>query len=135
MKIQVIMLKFKLYKSSIIQDQTWYAYLRVFSILWAIRAYWETRDKHSETISIILVACPRDSFLASSCSKGHLRSKAHGSRSNSGIFGTFELSAWNIYLNSSGCRASKIVKNDTKFEPISWKFNSEIPILNFCVGV
>ena len=50
-------------------NRTWYAYLRVFSILWAIRAYWETRDKHSEIMSIILVACPSDSFLASSCSE------------------------------------------------------------------
>ena len=55
-------------------------------------------------------------------------------RLNSGIFETFELSAWNIYLNSSDCRASKIIKNDTKFEPISWELSSENSLLNLCVG-
>ena len=56
-------------------------------------------------------------------------------RLNSGIFGTFELSECNINLNSSGCRALKIIKNDTKLEPISWGPRSENPIFNFCVGV
>ena len=56
-------------------------------------------------------------------------------RLNSGIFGNFELSARNINLNSSGCWASKIIKNDTEFEPISWQLDIENSIFNFCVDV
>ena len=54
---------------------------------------------------------------------------------NSEIFRIFELSEWNINLNSSKCRALKIISNDTKLEPISWELNYENPLFNFCVGV
>ena len=46
-------------------------------------------------------------------------------RLNSGIFGTIKLSAWNINLNSSDCRATKIMKNDTKFDKISWELSTD----------
>ena len=38
-------------------------------------------------------------------------------------------------LNSSDCRASKIIFNDSKLEPISWELNVGNQLLNFCVGV
>ena len=38
-------------------------------------------------------------------------------------------------LNSSDCRASKIIQNDTKLDPISWEPNIENEIFIFCVGV
>ena len=40
-------------------------------------------------------------------------------RLNTGIIRIFELIAWNLNLGNSDCRASKIIKNDTKLEPIS----------------
>ena len=57
------------------------------------------------------------------------------SRLNSGIFKIPELSEWNLDLNSSGCRASKITSNDTVLKPIFWDLNIENPFLNLCVGV
>merc|ERR1711990_1084816 len=42
---------------------------------------------------------------------------------NSGNFRIFEPSEWNLNLNSSDCRASKIIYSDTKLEPISWELN------------
>ena len=38
-------------------------------------------------------------------------------------------------LNSSHCRASKIISNDTKLEEIPWELDVENPLFNFCVGV
>ena len=37
--------------------------------------------------------------------------------------------------NSSDCRASKIIFNDTQLEPISWELNVGNQLLNFCVFV
>ena len=37
-------------------------------------------------------------------------------------------------LNSSDCRALKIIQNDTKLESISWELKIEKRFLNFCVG-
>ena len=56
-------------------------------------------------------------------------------RLNSGIFWSFDLKKWKSNLTSSDCRASKIIWNDTKPEPISWELNIENPIFNFCLGV
>ena len=56
-------------------------------------------------------------------------------RLNSGIFRIFDPREWNLNLNSSDCRASKIIWNVTKLGPISWELNIEYPIFNFCVGV
>ena len=53
----------------------------------------------------------------------------------SGIFRIFDPREWNLNLNSSDCRASKIIWNDTKLGPISWELNIEYPTFNFCVGV
>ena len=47
----------------------------------------------------------------------------------------FERSEQNLNLNASDCRASKIIRNDIKLEPISWKMIFGNPIFNFCVGV
>ena len=38
-------------------------------------------------------------------------------------------------MNSSDCRASKIITNDTEAEAISWVPNTENSLFNFCVGV
>ena len=54
---------------------------------------------------------------------------------NSGIFWIFDPREWNLNLNSSDSRASKIIWNDTKPEPMSRELNIENQILNFCVGV
>ena len=56
-------------------------------------------------------------------------------RLNSGNFGIFQLSFWNLSLNSSDCRASKIIQKDTKLETISLELNAENPLFNICVGV
>ena len=56
-------------------------------------------------------------------------------RLNFGIFMIFERSERNLNLNASDCRASKIIPNDTKLEPISWELTIKNPILNFCVGI
>ena len=56
-------------------------------------------------------------------------------RLNSGIFGIFKLSAFKLNLKSSDCRASKIIQNDTKLEPIPWELNMENQLFGFCVGV
>ena len=56
-------------------------------------------------------------------------------RLNSGNFRIFEPCEWNLNLNSSDCRASKIIYNDIKLEPISWELNLKNPVLNTCVGV
>ena len=56
-------------------------------------------------------------------------------RLNSGNFMIFEPSEWILNLNSSDCRASKIISNDTKLEPISWEFDIENPFFDFCVGL
>ena len=55
-------------------------------------------------------------------------------RMNSGIFRNFELSIWNLKLNSLDCRAWKIISNDIKLEPISWELNLKNQLFNFCVG-
>ena len=52
-----------------------------------------------------------------------------------GVFRIFEPSEWNLNLNRSDCRASKIIQNDIKLELIPWKLSIQNPILNFCVGV
>ena len=54
-------------------------------------------------------------------------------RLNPGIFKIFKLSEWNLNLNSSDCRVSKIISNHTKLEPISWELNIENRFLNICV--
>ena len=42
---------------------------------------------------------------------------------------------WNSdYLNSSDCRAWKLISNDFKLEPISWELNLKNQLFNFCVG-
>ena len=56
-------------------------------------------------------------------------------RLNSGILRIFELGEWNLNLNSSDCRASKIIYNDIKLEPISWELNLKNRLFNFCAGV
>jgi len=56
-------------------------------------------------------------------------------RLNSGNFRIFQPCEWNLNLNSSDCRASKIIYNDIKLEPISWELNLKNPVLNTCVGV
>ena len=56
-------------------------------------------------------------------------------RLNSGIFMIFEPSERNLNLNASDRRASKIISNDTKLEPISWELVFGNPIFNFCEGV
>ena len=47
----------------------------------------------------------------------------------------FELSKWNINLESLNSRASKIISNDIKPEAISCELKTENPSLNFCAGV
>ena len=49
-------------------------------------------------------------------------------RLNSGIFRIFKVSVQNLNLNSSDCRALKIITNDTKLEPISWELNLKNPL-------
>ena len=56
-------------------------------------------------------------------------------RLNSGILMIFEPIERNLNLNASDCRASKIIPNDTKLEPISWELNLKNPLFNFCLGV
>lgn len=56
-------------------------------------------------------------------------------RLNSGIFSIFELSLWTLNLNSSKCKTSKIITNDTELELFFWELNIENPFLSFCVGV
>ena len=56
-------------------------------------------------------------------------------RLNSGTFWSFDLSKWKSNRTCSDCRASKIIANDTKPEPISLELNIENRIFNFCVGV
>ena len=56
-------------------------------------------------------------------------------RLNSGIFRIFESSTWNLNPNSSDCRASKIISNDIKLEPIFWELNLKNQLFNFCVGI
>ena len=51
------------------------------------------------------------------------------------LFLGFSNSVNETFLNSSDCRASKIIWNDTKVEPISWEPKRENLISNFCVGV
>ena len=86
-------------------------------------------------------------FFWGSWEKSHLQGKKYCieyffffewsfmNRLNSGIFRIFELREWNLNLNSSDCRASKIIYNDTKLEPIPWEQTRENSLLNFCVGV
>ena len=45
------------------------------------------------------------------------------------------MSEWQANLNISDYRASKIIWNDTKPEPISWDMNIDNLIFNVCVGV
>ena len=47
----------------------------------------------------------------------------------------FNLSEWNWNLNSSDCRTSKVIWNDSKLEPISWDLILNGHIFNPCVGV
>ena len=54
---------------------------------------------------------------------------------NPGNFWIFELSQENFNLDSSVCRASKSMSNDTKHEPVYWKLHVENSLLKFCVGV
>ena len=56
-------------------------------------------------------------------------------RLNSGIFRIFKVSVQNLNLNSSDCRALKIITNDTKLEPISWELNLKNSCFFICVGV
>ena len=64
-----------------------------------------------------------------------LQKSFHMIRFNSGIFRIFDPREWNLNLKSSDCRASKIVSNDTKLQPISWYLKIENRLFNFCVGV
>ena len=57
------------------------------------------------------------------------------SRLNSGIFWSFDLIKLKSNMTSSDCRASKIIWNDTKLEPISWEQNAGNPLFIVCVGV
>ena len=56
-------------------------------------------------------------------------------RLNSGNFRIFELIYWNSDRNSSNCRASKIIPNDTKLDTISLGLNMRNPFCNICVAV
>ena len=56
-------------------------------------------------------------------------------RLNSGIFMIFEPSERNLNLNASVSRASKIIPDDSKLEPISWELVFGNPVFNFCLGV
>ena len=38
-------------------------------------------------------------------------------------------------LNTSYCRALKIISNDTLLESVPWELNIENTIFNFCIGV
>ena len=57
----------------------------------------------------------------------HTVSRMH--RLNSGIFRIFESRTWNLNLNNSDCRASKIISNDIKLEPIFWELNLKNQLL------
>ena len=50
----------------------------------------------------------------------------HMYRLNSGILWIFKLSAFKLNLNSSNCKASKIIQNDTKLLSISWELKIDI---------
>ena len=39
-----------------------------------------------------------------------------------------------LILNSSACRALKIIRNDIKVGTISWDLTAENPYFNFCVS-
>ena len=80
-------------------------------------------------------ALPAQNFIARFFELKIRRKAQLMSRLNSGNFRIFEPSEWNLNLNSSDCRASKIIYNDTKLEPISWELNLKNPLFNFCVGV
>ena len=56
-------------------------------------------------------------------------------RLNSGILRIFKLREWNLNLNSSDCRASKIICNDSNLDAIPWKLNIENPRFSICVSV
>ena len=56
------------------------------------------------------------------------------SRLNSGNFGIFYASESIYILNSSACRALKIISNDSKIGTISWDLKGENRCFNFCVG-
>ena len=47
----------------------------------------------------------------------------------------FEPSERILNLNSSNCRAPKIIFNDAELEPVSWELRIENTRFNFCVGV
>ena len=47
----------------------------------------------------------------------------------------FELSKSNLNLKCSDCKASKIIWNDIKVEPIPWELNIENKLFSICVGV
>ena len=53
----------------------------------------------------------------------------------SGIFRIYEPSEWILNLNSSNCRALKIIFNDTELEPVSWELKFKNTLFNFCAGV
>ena len=56
-------------------------------------------------------------------------------RLNSGIFMIFEPWKRNLNLNAWDCRASKIIRNDSKLEPISWeRRKSNFQVLRGCLG-
>ena len=55
-------------------------------------------------------------------------------RLNSRNHGIFYPSVWILILNSSACRALKIIWNDIKNGTIPWDFKVEIPCFNFSVG-
>ena len=80
-------------------------------------------------------ALPAQNFIARFFELKIRRKAQLMSRLNTGNFRIFEPSEWNLNLNSSDCRASKIIYNDTKLEPISWELNLKNPLFNFCVGV
>ena len=56
-------------------------------------------------------------------------------RLNFGIFMIFEPSERNLNLNTSDCRASKMILNDTNLDPIPWELNIENPRFSIGVGV
>ena len=69
-------------------------------------------------------------------SQWHLTSKSKTiDRLNSGNFWIFEHSEWNLNLECSDYRASNIIFDDAKLEPISSELNVEIPLLSICVDV
>ena len=68
------------------------------------------------------------------CLSGKFIRRRDMSRSSSEIFRIFHLSELNLNLHSSDCRASTIIPNDNKVEPISWEQKIVNLLFSICVG-